>query len=429
MTALPTFIQSFFKYNYDREQIPKLVEEDHMFLNKLRKIGGGAGDYFVTALLDHEVQGVGPTVAIQQAAAGQANNANVSGAKWIVPWGDYGASVFITDKEITMSASDLGSFLNSKKENFDSQLRQFGAAMEQMLLVDNRCLGVGAFSGGTITMTNKSDVVNFEVGQILQASAYDGSTTDELLGSGSLGYVVAVNANAGTIDVATTSGGSKGTPSSWSGTIYLWRYGEYTGGASPITIVNSFAQYVPASDPSSTPGTLFNNVDRSFNTVTRSGVRLTASECSGLSTEDRIKKIFSRMASMRGIKMAARDVLLHPIAWQALANSLEKKGQRILDGKAGTFNFPKVEMATANGIISIWPNKFMPLGSGYVVDFNTTELHYGGNSGFPSVLSEDGLQMVRKSDANTYELRIKSYPAFVVKAPGRQGRFPVLASF
>lgn len=429
MTALPTFIQSFFKYNYDKGQIPKLVEEEHMFLNKLTKIGGGAGDYFVTALLDHEAQGVGPTVAIQQAVAGQANNANVSGAKWIVPWGDYGASVYITDKEITMSASDLGSFLQSKKENFDSQLRQFGAAMEQMLLCDYRCLGVGAFSSGTITFTNKSDVVNFEVGQVLQAAAYDGSTADELLGSGSLGYVVAVNANAGTIDVSATSGGTKGTPTSWTGTIYLWRYGEYPGGTGANTIVNSFAQYVPSTDPSSTPGTLFNNVDRAYNTVTRSGVRLTAAECSGLSTEDRIKKIFTRMASMRGIKMAAKDVMLHPIAWQALANSLEKKGYRILDGKAGTFNFPKVQMATANGTIDIWSNKFMPIGSGYVVDFNTVELHYGGNSGFPSVLSEDGLQMLRLTNANTYELRVKSYPAFVVKAPGRQGRFPVLASF
>ena len=428
--AIATFINSFFKYNYDRGQIPKLVNEDHPFLDRLTKIGGGSGLKFVSALLDHNAQGIGPTVAIQQAVAGQANNANVSGAQWVVDWGDYGHSVYITDKEITMSASDLGSFFQSKKENIDSQYRLFGDAVEGLLLRDaGHSIGYGAFSGGTITLSPKSDIVNFEVGQILQASASAGTGTDSYLGSGSLGYVISVNQNAGTVVVSATSGGTAGVPTSWTGNVYLFRYGEFQGTnggtTTPNVIVNSFGEYIPATDPSDT----FNGVDRSLNVVARSGVRLTTAECTGLSTEDRIKKIFTRMASMKETKMSAKDVYLHPIAWQALANSLEKKGQRILDGKAGIFNFPKVEMATPAGIISIWPDKFMPLGYGYVIDFGTTELHYGGNAGFPSVVSGDGLTMLRRSDANTYEHRLISYPAFIVKAPARNGRFPVSVTF
>jgi hypothetical protein len=425
--SIATFLQSFAKYNYDRGQIPRLVNEDHVFLDKLTKIGGGCGSYFDTALLDHNAQGVGPTLAVQQAVAAQASGSNVSGAQWIVPWGDYGHSVYITDKEIAQSASDLGSFFQSKKENLDSQYRNFGDSVEQLLLRDSgHSLGVGAFSAGTITFTNKSDVVNFEVGQILQASANDGSSTGHtLLGSGSLGYVVAVNQNAGTIDVSATSGGTKGVPSSWTGTIYVFRYGEFGGDTAPNQIVDSFGQYIPATDPSDT----FRNVDRSINVVARSGVRLLAADCTGLSTEDRIKKIFTRMASMRNTKMSAKDVCLHPIPWQGLANSLEKRGYRILDGKAGIFSFPKLELATAAGNVSIWQNKFMPLDVGFVPDFATCELHYLGTAGFPSVLSGDGLTMLRRYDANTYEHRLVSYPAFVVKAPARNGRFPVQATF
>jgi hypothetical protein len=168
-------------------------------------------------------------------------------------------------------------------------------------------------------------------------------------------------------------------------------------------------------------------VDRSVDPVARGGVRLTAAECSGLNTEQRIKKLLARMASTRACIKAGKVVEMHPIVWQNLAEIMESRGQRPLEGKVGTANFSKLQVATAAGMVECMPNKYMPLDAMYVV--NPDYIRIKHLDGFPKILNGDGLQMLRSATANTYEHRIVAYPLQIVRAPGSQGRCPANVTF
>jgi len=204
--------------------------------------------------------------------------------------------------------------------------------------------------------------------------------------------------------------------------MYFFRNGDFGGTSSPNQIVDGFGAFVPATDPADT----FRNVVRTVYTVGRSGVRLTAAECAQLNNEQRIKKLYARMASMRGCK-PGKIGMCHPIVWQSLAESFEARGQRVIDGKLGIANFSKIQIATAAGTIDIVPNKFMPIDAFYAL--NPDFLRIKHLDGFPKVVNGDGLQMLRSASANTYEHRIVSYPAHVVRAPGHQGRCPMAYTF
>lgn len=290
------YFDNFLKNNYSGEQPARLVNEDHPYLDLISK-STGTGLQYIDTLIDKNASGVGANLAAAQAASGQAANSNLGGAQWIIPWGEYDGSVVIPDKTMAQSSSDLGAFFEAKKEEIDSLYRSFGDAFEQYLVRDSgHSLGSGTVSAGVITLVNKSDAVNFERGQLLVASANAGlSTSDALFGAPDIGYVVSVNTNAGTVTVSQTSGGGPGAPASWTGTFFLFRNADFGGGASPNFIVDGFGSFVPAVDPTN----VFRGVDRSVDPVARGGVRLTAAECAGLNTEQRIKKLAARMASMR----------------------------------------------------------------------------------------------------------------------------------
>ena len=420
-----SYFDTFLKENYVKGEVAKLLNEEHVFLDKLSK-ATGTGEYLVDALIDKNPSGHGATLADAQAASEQTNNSNIGGARWIVPWGEYNDAVLIPDKVMAQSASDMGAFFENKKEEIDGLYRGFADILSQYILRDSgHCIGYGSFSGGVITLTNTSDAVNFERGQLLVAGDHDGTTTDALLGSGSIGYVIAVNANAGTVTVSATSGGTAGVPASWTGTVYLFRSGDYGGGSSPNTILYGFGSFIPATDPSATA---FCNVVRTVDIVARSGVRLTAAECAGYNIEQRLKRLVTRMSSMAKSK-APTDIFVHPTAFLALSECLEAKGVRDITSmqKAGEFMFPSIKLTAPGGVVNVWGEKFMPIDAAYAVNFKYMKLRH--LDGLPKIVNGDGLTMMRKATSNSYEFRLASYPAFLVNGPGMQGRCPVSVTF
>jgi hypothetical protein len=193
--STPTLIDSFLKDNYDTEETPRAVNEDHTFLDMLDTKTKGTGRQWIFPVLDANPQGLGGSVADAQVAAEQADGGNYKGADWNVPWGDYSAHVNIGDKAIAVSASDLGAFLEDLKENIDGLHRSWGDTFSSYLLRDGgHSLGSGTISSGVITLGTKSDCVNFERGMIIVPSANNGtSSAHTLIASAGLGYVVATN--------------------------------------------------------------------------------------------------------------------------------------------------------------------------------------------------------------------------------------------
>src|SRR6267378_3519445 len=124
--STPTIIDSFLKDNYDTEEVPRAVNEDHAFLDQLDTQTKGTGRQWIYPVVDANAQGLGGTVADAQVGAEQADGGTYKGADWNVAWGDYSAHVNIGDKAMAVSASDIGAFLEDKKEEVDSLYRAWG---------------------------------------------------------------------------------------------------------------------------------------------------------------------------------------------------------------------------------------------------------------------------------------------------------------
>lgn len=428
-------LAAFYKERYidDEGKVPELLLKENVFLDLIgtSEKGVSSGKYLVAPFIDQRPQGGAATRAAAQAGAATANGGNLSGDSWVVPWGDYKASVYIGHKAMVLSKDRMGAFFQDKGRETDLLIEQFGTYFESILLGDEgHSLTPGGFTiggSGVCTCAQKQDIVHIEKGMLLQASANDGtSTSHTLLGSGSIGYVFAVNKNAGTFTVATSDANavalSGGTPSSWTSTMYAFRNADFGGTTTPNFICNTLGEYIPLSDPSDT----LNGVDRSLDPMMRGGVRLTASECTGIGTEDRIKKLVTRMKSRAGSRPT--KILIHDEQWNALATSMEAKGRRDLGEptKAGIFSFPAIKMATSAGMIEVFSsNKVRP---DVCWAMKPDAIHFRTASGFPETMNGDGNEILRKSDEDTYEFRLLSIPAFYVYSPRDVGRCPLLTT-
>lgn len=421
MASTLTTFDAFLKENYDDAEVVRIVCKERPTLAKLidPKPKLGSGDLWVVPAVISNPQGAAATLAKAQTASDQTGGGgNLKGIKWTIEWGNYAASVSVGDKVIQASRNNVGAFFENQKAEIDGLYNTFSDTMAAYVVGDvGHALTPGGFteSSGTCTLANPDDIVNIRVGQLLVVSAANGNTsTDTLIGSCGVGYVIAVNPNAGTFTVSATSGGSAGTPANWTGTMYAFIDGDF-GGSGATRILNGLGAWLPLSDPSATA---FEGVVRTTSVTALSGVRLAAADVAGLGIEQRLKKLVTRMRG-RALGPGPTDIILNPEKWQALADSLESRGTRPLNGQIGQFNFQKIQLAAGGKLVDVWSDPFVPVGRAYAINMDYVELR--SLSGFPAVVNGDGLTMLRKSTSNDYEYRLVSYPGFVVRAPGYCG--------
>ena len=83
--------------------------------------------------------------------------------------------------------------------------------------------------------------------------------------------------------------------------------------------------------------------------------------------------------------------------------------------------------AAGGGVVEVIGDRAAPYSTGYALTMpkDGSNIQMKSIDGFPHIIREDGLELLRSGTANDYEHRIAAYPAFVVKAPGWNGRFPV----
>jgi hypothetical protein len=420
-SSLTTFAP-FVKNYYNPGQVTALTIKNRIFYAKVKK-SPGSGDLWVTPVIYANPQGVAGTLANAQTVATAAGGGgNLQGKKWTSAFGDYNGVVDIGDKVIAASRDNIGAFFKNQTAEIDRLYESFADVMGAYFIGDaGHSVTPGSFtiSTGVCTCAQPDDTVFIYVGMQLQASAGTGVTSsDTLLGSASIGYVIAVNRNAGTFTVSTTATGAAGTPTGWTGTMYAFRLGDFgaSAAASFTRIVLGLGAWVPAADPGATT---FENIDRTLDMTALSGVRLTSTEIAGANNEQRVKRLVARMSG-RAAAPPPTDVFMHPEKWQDLADSLESRGNRPLGEKIAGFNFQKIELATAGGMVNVWSDRFCTYNAAFAVNFDYIEAK--SYTGFPGVINQDGTDLLRLAASNDYEYRLTCYPAFQVKAPGFQGR-------
>lgn len=416
MTQTISLFDAFLKERYTKEKIENLTKADRPLYAMVPRDEGCSGDVFVEPIIVGNPQGLGATRAKAQAGAQQSGNgANTIGRKWALTFGDYKGSVELSEKVIRAAKDDMGAFLRAQQVDIDGLYEAFGDTFATYIYSNGgQAVGTGTISAGVVTLTDPEALANIHLGQILVASASDGSDSSHtLLGSGSVGYVVAISHENGTFTVSTTSGGSAGVPTGWTGTMYFFRDGDF-GGASATEIFKGLGGWIPGSAPSSTA---WYGVDRTISDLL-SGVRLSSADVSGLGNEQRIKKLCTRMTS-RWKGPGATHIFVNPEKWQALADSLEARGTRPLDGKVGTMSFSKLVIVAGGRSVEIYGDRFCPLTKCYALKLDTWKLRSYGAC--PDVLTTDGLKMLRKSASDDYEHRIVAFPTFSTRAPSHNG--------
>ena len=424
---------NFLKVKYDNGKIPRQVYEKYPFLDAVPKFSDGGGLNFTTAVVTGNPQGIGSTLAIAQANAGLGGAlSDFKGKQWIITYGDYNGSVVISDKDIKRARKNEDAFFNWFEEEIDGIWREFLSHMSYLMFTETGMyLASGTISSGIITLDDPTAVIRFPIGATLQASTAAGaSTSDSLITSGNIGYVFAVDQNAGTVTVATSAAnalaGTAGTPTGWNGqTDYFWRQGDFGGGSTPNVVFKGLGGWIPPTAP--TTGDSWFNVDRSIDPARLAGFRLLAADVAGMSIRKRIKRAVA-IINNRSTTPGITHVVLNKEKWQDLADELEAQGIRILEtNERYGFGANSIALAAGGGVVEVIGDRACPYATGFALTMpkDGSNILMKSIDGFPHIIREDGLEIIRSATANDYEHRIAAYPAFVIKAPGWCGRFPV----
>lgn len=419
--------RSFLKNRYSTGKVVNVTEYKRLLYALIAKDPNCSGEIFYEPIIYSNPQGIGATRSIAQSNQALAMpGPNLVGKKWALTFGDYKGGIEIGEREIRASRDDEGAFMRAKGAELDGILEALADHYSALLYSDSgHALGSGTFNTGTavVTLTNPDDIVNYAIGMTVQASANDGTSTGHsLLGTGSIGYIFSVDENAGTFTVASADAASPsaGAPAGWTTTaMYFFRQGDFGGGASPNTFFHGIGAWLTSSAPSA--GVTWYGVDRSVSSKLQ-GVRLTSGDLAGAGTEQRAKRLITRMTGRVG-GPGPSHVVLNNEKWQSLADSMEARGTRALNKGTAAGGYKSIELAASGADVEVIADRFCPNQLGLALALK----HWKFRSYGPLIdtLKGDGNELLRKTTSDTYEVRFVSFPVFSTDAPSYSGRFAV----
>lgn len=408
MASTITSFDYALKAYYGEQRVENLVEADRPELAMVKKDEDFMGDLQKIALIDQRPQGTGGSFA-----QAQGNRTNVNGAAWSVTVGDYFGFVEIGDKVLKASRGNPGAFLENKTTEIDGLYGQMSDELSRAFWVGNGGISMGQYSSVstlTITLVNSEDIVNFEIGQVLVASSASGSTSTDSLRAGTM-TVQSVNRVAGTFTVDALIAGLTAND-------YIFKQGNFAGNTSSL-VMYGVGEFIYSTD-TSVP-TLY-GLTRTTDTQRRAGCRIAAADYGGLGIEERIQLLMTRMIS-RYKGPGADKVWLNPEDWNSLQISLQNRGLQRMEEKDATFGFTKLRVVGGGKEAEVFASRWIPQGTAFALKWDTWTLASMGKLLSPQ--NGDGLTMLRRYDANSYEYRLISYPALYCRAPGHNGRIPV----
>ena len=310
-----------------------------------------------------------------------------------------------------VSEGEAAAFIASMKSEVDGVMD----AVTQKLESDLFRAGTGSIgqvssgstvSAQTITLANINDVVNFEVGMTLVASATDGAanrTGTELL--------AAINRNTGVLTA--TSAAWNTVITALAASDFLMRQGDLN------LAFHGLASWVPVTAPTSTA---FFGVDRTQDVTRLGGQRYDASS-SGESYEEALIEGQGIIGREGG---KADTILMNNVDFRRLIKATgsrvqypRENGSRSVMGEKGAradLSFSTLRLQGDYGPLDILPAPKCPQGRAYVLAMDSWVLASKGT--LPKILMRDGLRVQRIYNDDGYEVRVGGYGNLGNKAPG-----------
>ena len=316
----------------------------------------------------------------------------------------------LDNKTLLSARTDKQAFVNAAKVQVDGAIRSIKNSLGSALFRSGSgSIGqISSITTGVIVLASALDVVQFEIGMVIQANATDGGTP-----RAALGYVISVDRSAGTVTVSASLGGSAGSPASWAASDYLLVQGDNNAK------ISGLAGWLPFAAPSS--GDNWYGVDRSIDTVRLAGNR---KDASNQSIEEGLQDFLTQIAINDG---APDYFITNPNSYVALQKALGSKAQIVeLAAEMGkdyraVVGFKALEIQMSGMTVKVLQDRNCPAQLGYALQMDTWKLISLGDA--PQILTygAEGLEVLRVSNADAAELRVGYYANLVCSAPAYNG--------
>lgn len=382
-----------------------LSYKNRPFLSMVPK-GQWKGDTHVVAVLgENSIAGVGNSFpnAIN-------NKGNSLLNKFSVTLKEVHAIGSISDVTMEVSKDKEGAFAEAAKLEMESGMNGImNKLAAQVWRTGSGSIGqVGTVTSTALTLKDPEDVVNFGKGMFLDGDTVDGGATSHAGDTSS--STSALTAIEPITDVNRSTGVLTGAD--WTDITglaaddYVFQAGDY---GKAITGVGG---WIPASDPGSTA---FFGLDRTADLTRYSGVRVSASEVSGLPIEEKLQHLLSRIGREGG---EPDCIFMNYANLRNLEISLADRVQYV-DSDV-VVGFKTIVLSCPTGLVKVYADRWCPNNRAYALQMNDWKL-LSTTGGMPALNDRDGNGLLREATANNFEFRIRFYGNLICRAPGHQG--------
>lgn len=319
----------------------------------------------------------------------------------------------ITNELMEATKNDAGAFVDQAKLQVDGAIRSLTNNVALELFGSGTAsrgrIGAYSFSNptATITLSNIQQIVNFEVGMTLRASATDGGAQSD-----DVGVVASVNRSTGVITLTMEDA----VPDSeWAIGGYMAVDGDVplAGASSTASFraLSGLAAWLPAAGPG--PSDNFWGVNRSTDSTRLGGCRY---DGSSLTIEEALTNALAFVAREGG----SPDICIIDFAsYAALVNSLGAKVQYV-QAKHDEVEvaFDGIKFQSAYGVVTVLADRSCPPQTAYLLTMSSWKLRSLGKVPHILTYGMEGLEGLRVGNADAMEVRIGYYGNLICNAPG-----------
>lgn len=389
---------SVLKEHYTDDRVEQLVYRDHPLLALIPKFTEFGGKVLPIPIQFGVPQGRSATFSNAKAnkAPSRFTDFALTRAK------DY-AIASIDNETIDASKGNENSFLDAVITEIDSAFLSVSRSLATALYRD----GTGAvgkvantsFATTTLELADANEVVNFEVDQKIQFSS--AGTTATLRDGGATLTIVGVDRDAGEL----TMNANLSTIASIAQNDLINIEGDLE------LKLKGLDAWIPATAPGSTT---FFGVDRSVDPTRLGGIRV---DGTGQPIEEALIKGASRVGREGG---APNFCFMSYEKFSDLEKSLGSKVQYIDLSASAEIGFRGILIHGPRGPINVVADQNSPSNVAWMLDLNVWKLYSLGDA--PKMLMNDGLRVLRDSDADSVEVRVGYYAQMASRAPGFNSR-------
>lgn len=405
-------------YKDDKEYMKDLVYKENPFLALVPKDespDGFAGKYIPVPLEYGVPQGRSHTFS--NAQGNQTPTQLASFFVFVIQ--DY-QLVTITNLLMEQTKTNAGAFVDSAKLQMDGGFRNitnniafelFGSGTATRGTSTAASTQNGVVVGGTVLpLTNANNIVAFEVGMTIVASATDGGAP-----SADFVTITSVDRSTGIISGTASAAVLSANWAIGTGNAFLSVMGDIPAGGALGTgsflALSGLAAWLPTTTPATTDN--FWGVNRSADPTRLAGLRYDA-------TAFTIEEGMTNALAFANREGAKPDIAIMDFAsYAALVNALGAKVQYVqVKHDEVEVAFDGITFQSAYGKITVLADRSCPPQTCYVLTMKTWKLRSLGKVPHILTYGMEGLEGLRVGDADALEIRIGYYGNLICSAPG-----------